>query len=233
MAKLPFRRILCIEPHPDDMLVLSAGTAARLCREGGEAFVLTLTTGGAAAATKEEDEKMRDTRRKESEAADAVLGIRKGNRTMLPFPTRGLAAHGQAAYEEILKCIRTVKPDIVISNPVDRRHLDHNFLGSIIEPAVQQAAEPIRVEQLGKPVVTRLWLGESCHRPLPEVDVYVDITEVLPLKLKALHTQASQDGILGADIDESVTAVGAFRGHQAGVKYAEAFREIFVYPKAL
>mgnify|MGYP000135597666 CR=1 FL=1 len=233
MAPLPFKRILCVEPHPDDMLVISAGTAARLCREGGEVFVLTLTTGGAAAASREEDEKMRLIRQQESEAADAVLGIRKGNRRMLPFPTRALSAHAQAAYEEILRSIRAVRPDVVISNPSDRRHLDHNFLGSIIEPAVQQAAEPIRVKELGEPVVTRLWLGESCHRPLSDVNVYVDISSVLDLKLKALHTQASQDGILGSDIDESVTAVAAFRGHQAGVTYAEAFREVFVYPRPL
>ena len=64
---------------------------------------------------------------------------------------------------------------------------------------------------------------------------YVDITDTIDIKIRMLECHESQmtwmrehDKI---DMAEFVTSVARFRGLQCGVRYAEGFRRLRVYPR--
>ena len=242
-VKMKYKRILIIEPHPDDMILMSGGLVARAMQEGAEVYVLTLTTGGGAASKQDKDAAMATQRTLESRIADKILGIVSGEefvhgiqtgelvkRTILGYGTRKLNDNQSVVYNDVLKEIRTIKPDLIITTQNDHKHPDHRYIAENIEEIVYQAGENIRVEELGEPVKANLWFGENPRSQLKNENLnYIDISDTLDLKLGALAAQESQIPVLGKEIFNDVRDLAKYRGMRSGAEYAEAFKEIKVY----
>lgn len=245
MSELYCKRILIIEPHPDDMILMSGGLVARARQVGIDVYVLTLTHGGGAAATQSQDAAMAAQRTLESRIADRILGIVSSEefiegiqtgelikRKILGYNTRKLCDSQSEVYNDVLREIRSYRPELVITTKRDDRHPDHKYIADNIKEILYQAGENIRAEELGPPVKADLWLGENPRSQLMDINLeYVDITATLDFKLGALAAQQSQIPILGKDIFEQAEAIARYRGMQAGTKYAEAFEETEIYIK--
>jgi LmbE family N-acetylglucosaminyl deacetylase len=105
------RRVLCIQPHPDDNEVGMGGTIAALSDAGCEVHYLTVTDGDLGnrdrAATREETAAQR---RRETEAAGKHLGVKAfhylnhGDSTL--NDVAGLSV-------EIARVIRLVRPEVI------------------------------------------------------------------------------------------------------------------------
>jgi LmbE family N-acetylglucosaminyl deacetylase len=100
-------------------------------------------------------------------------------------------------------------------------HADHKAAGELALCAVMPDA-PTRVmfreleaEGLEPFEIPNLYLLAE------EADTFVDISETLTVKLKALGAHASQ---LGPDVEERVTARAREVGERAGCEFAEGFR---------
>src|SRR5690606_2889426 len=105
---LNMRRILCVQPHPDDMEVAAGGTIARLVRSGAVVIYVTVTDGGLGSSDpRDKRQAVRERRRREQEAAARILGVAKLR--WLDFPDGGQYAEDEVR-ARILAEIRRFQP---------------------------------------------------------------------------------------------------------------------------
>lgn len=222
------KRTLVIEPHPDDFLLMCAGSARKWIKEGNEVYVVTFTNGGSVSS---DVDKAKRERSAETAEADKIIGTT--SREILNYDTRVGLGPPRQLYDDLVTRIRTIRPDLIITTQDDRRHPDHMWIARFIEPIVYQAGENIKFDW-GQPIkVPVIWLGENPRRYLPNPDIHIDITETLHDKIAALRTQTSQIPVIGEDIFYKVTEQAIKRSEKyepkCFAKYCEAFLEIPIY----
>ena len=225
------RKILCIQPHPDDCELAIGGILAKLSLKGKEIVYLTLTDG--AMGTRDlsiSPEELSEIRKKEQEKAAKVIGIKKlrwfdYKDTELPYSLE--------VRNRIISVIREEKPDIVLAPdpwlPYEV-HPDHRNAGLLALEAVFFAPFPyINRGDLEK--------GLAPHE-VPLVGLYYtsrpnyieNVTDVFDIKLKALREHRSQFESNWYQWELFVRAVGMFYGKRVGVTYGEGIK---VLPKLL
>jgi len=213
-----WRRILIFGAHPDDEIIGVGGTISRLSRIGKEVYVVTFTSGDTGYSRPEDKGIISETRIKESQASDRVLGIRE--RVILGRPTQGIV-NDRETYQECVRLIRRYRPDAIFTHWNRDKHRDHRAVSEITEEAWWKAQENVLAD-MGTP-----WRAEELY--FYEVNelftfpsLLVDISETLDVKLKAMETQGSQMDVL-PNIMEYIRALAQVRGYLRGSRYAEAF----------
>jgi LmbE family N-acetylglucosaminyl deacetylase len=223
-----FASALVLFAHPDDAEFMCGGTVARWTREGTEVHYVVVTDGSAGSnepgATREG---LRPTREAEQRAAADVLGV-----TSVTFlgELDGLLEVTPGTRRNVCREVRRLRPEVLLAPDPSRlwfgdgyiNHTDHKRAGELALTAVMPDA-PTRImfpelldEGLEPFEIQNLYLASN------EPDTYVDITETMDLKLKALAQHASQ-----LDIDEVepwVRKRAHENGEAAGCEYAEAFK---------
>jgi LmbE family N-acetylglucosaminyl deacetylase len=224
---MAFSSALVLFAHPDDAEFFCGGTVARWARGGCEVHYVCITDGSAgsneAGTTREA---MRPVREREMRAAADVLEV--ASVTFLG-ELDGFLEVTPDTRRKVTREVRRRRPDVIVAPDPSRlwsgsgyvNHTDHKAAGLLALTAVMPDA-PTRVmfqelegEGLEPFEVPNLYLA------VEEPDLFVDITETLELKLKALAAHASQ---LGPDWEERVTTRARELGERAGVEYAEGFR---------
>ena len=213
--------------HPDDAEFFCGGTVARWSREGCDVHYVCATDGSAGSnepgTTREA---MREVREREMHAAADILGV--ASVTFLG-EVDGFLAVTPDTRRKVTREVRRLRPDVLVAPDPSRlwsgngyvNHADHKAAGELALCAVMPDA-PTRVmfqelegEGLEPFEVPNLYLSAE------EADTFVDITDTLAVKLKALSAHASQ---LGPDVEERVTARARELGERAGCEFAEGFR---------
>jgi LmbE family N-acetylglucosaminyl deacetylase len=220
------RRILCVQPHPDDAEIGAGATAARLIRSGSEVVYLTVTDGGAGTedASLAPAELVR-IRRHEGEEAARLLGVEQ--MIWLDFPDGG-CLEMPAVREKIIEAVRRVRPDmLMVIDPwlPYEAHSDHRTTGLAAAEAVLLSGFPHVCPQHLKEGLTPhapqgvAFYGSS--RP----NTFIDVTATWPLKLEAIAKHKSQ---FNPESLEMLTAylTAKAREHAAGKGFelAEAFK---------
>jgi bacillithiol biosynthesis deacetylase BshB1 len=108
--------ILAIGAHPDDVELSCSATLAKEISRGKKVGVLDLTRGELGTRGTAE---IRD-----QEAADAAKILGLSMRENLEF-SDGFFVNNVAHQLEIIKVLRKYKPDLVLCNAIDDRHIDH------------------------------------------------------------------------------------------------------------
>ncbi len=201
-------RVLVIGGHPGDPEAGCGGTMARLAREGHEVTALYLTRGEAGVNGKTHEEAAR-IRSAEAVKACEILKAKWTFAGQVDAATEVNPARSA----EFTKRIAGVNPQVVFTQwPVDT-HADHRACASLTLGAWNA---------LGRKFALYFYevdLGSDtqCFRPT----VYVDVTEVEPLKREACIAHASQDpqGFYNRDH----VPMMRFRGMECGKKMAEGF----------
>jgi LmbE family N-acetylglucosaminyl deacetylase len=224
---MTFSRAMVLFAHPDDAEFFCGGTVARWSREGCDVHYVCATDGSAGSnepgTTREA---MREVREREMRAASDILGV--ASVTFLG-EVDGFLEVTPATRRKVTREIRRLRPDVLVAPDPARlwsgssyiNHADHKAAGELALCAVMPDA-PTRVmfqelegEGLEPFEVPNLYLSAE------EADTFVDITDSLAVKLKALSAHASQ---LGPDVEERVTARAREVGERAGCEFAEGFR---------
>ena len=194
-------KVLGVSSHPDDAVLGCAGAIANHVRIKDEVFLLFLTRGEEGGDPK--------VRVKEAIESAKVLGVPK---KMLRFENLSDTRLFENLRKTILAIERIVgifQPDRVYTPSDKDRHQDH------IAAAIATKAACRHVPQI--------FAYES---PSTQAEfspqVFIDISDVLSLKSKAIRLHRSQMGKVYTK-DEAVKGLARFRGLQAGVKAAEAF----------
>ena len=130
------KRVLFVQPHPDDNQIAAGGTIAWLISRGVECYELTVTDDRYAVLEyRGKENEIETLRQKEAKAAQAFLGMK--NAGFLGFADKTRADIHEIS-EKIVEVIREVKPDFVLTADPDLTnecHSDHIKVGTAVKYA--------------------------------------------------------------------------------------------------
>jgi LmbE family N-acetylglucosaminyl deacetylase len=225
--------VLGIAAHPDDLDFSASGTMAKFAASGAKVYYLILTDGSKGSsdpnASSEELVKIR-----EQEQRDAVEAIGGAGVEFLGHPD-GMLEVTMDLKREVVKAIRIIKPDIVITmdpsvlysaamgfiNHPDHRAAGQTTLDAVFPLARDHLSFPELYAEGYEPHVTPTILLANFDKH----NFHVDITDTIETKMAALAAHASQMDDVKA-IQDRMRQMAASLGAKTGSKYAEAFIRI-------
>lgn len=223
--------ILGVAAHPDDLEFGVAGTVAAYVARGAKAYYFVLTDASKGTADRSlSGHQLTEIRREEQRKAAKILGI---SEVFFADYEDGALEVTQALKRDIVRVIRQVKPDVVLTmDPtfvysMERgfiNHTDHRAAGQATLDAVYPLArdhlafpELLTDEELEPHKVKTLLLTNFNRQ-----NFFVDITATIDTKLRALAAHASQiPDMSGAEAMLRRSAAQA--GARIGAGYAEGF----------
>lgn len=118
--------ILAIGAHPDDVELGCGATIAKEIANGKKVGIIDLTRGELGTRGTAE------TRDEESKQAAKILGV--SIRTNMEFAD-GFFVNDKVHQLELIKMIRKYRPEIVLCNAIDDRHIDHGKGSKLVSDA--------------------------------------------------------------------------------------------------
>jgi LmbE family N-acetylglucosaminyl deacetylase len=227
--------VLALLAHPDDAEFLCAGTLIRLRQEHDcEVHIASMTPGdcGSAAHSPLEISRMR---REEGARAATLIGARYHcleERDLLIF-------YKEATLEKATRLVRQVRPRIVLTHSPTDYMVDHEMTSVITRAACFAAPIPnfLEARDLGLtlPGIPHLYYCDPIEGKDPlgspvAPGFHIDIASAMDTKTAMLACHASQRAWLlkHHGMDQYVLAMRAWgeeRGREAGVAFAEGFRQ--------
>lgn len=182
-------RVLAIGIHPDDVEICCGGTVALLTRRGDEVSILDLTRGESSTNGTPEQ------RAREADEAARVLGVAR--RLNAGLPDAGVFSEDPEQRRTVVRCIRAVRPHVVLVPNADDAHPDHRAGGVLTRDAIFLSnVDGYLTEEGGKRQarwrVARAFVYSGRKEVRP--DIVMDITAVHDVKLAAVRAHASQVG---------------------------------------
>ncbi len=223
---LESRKILCIQPHPDDMEIGAGGTIAMLSGKGAEITCLTVTDGSAGSRSPSDDpDQLAERRRIEAEAGASILGVNE--MIWLDFTDGGYLPL-EAVRGEITRAIRLVRPDtLMVCDPwlQYEAHSDHIRTGLAAAEAGFLSGlpnfHPADLQDNIQPHTVELIAFYYTSRP----NTLIDVTSTWSLKIEAISCHKSQFSPgQGVDYITRLTEHALKLGEKSGCKYTEAFK---------
>ncbi len=219
--------ILAIGSHPDDVELGCSGTIAKEVHRGKKVGIIDLSRGelgtrGTAI-----------TRDKEAQDAAKILGI--SIRENLEFAD-GFFENDKHHQLEVIKVIRKYKPDIVLCNAIEDRHIDHARGSQLVSDACfLSGLMKIETELEGKN--QEHWRPKHVYHFIQwkhiEPDFVVDITGFMDTKMKAVlayktqfydaNSKLPETPISSKNFTDSVDYRARDLGRIIGVEHAEGF----------
>lgn len=225
--------VLGVAAHPDDLDFGAGGSMAAFAAQGAAVYYLILTDGSKGSSDRDMTaERLRDIRRDEERAAAKILGAKEV--FFCDFPD-GLLENTPEVKREIVKVIRQIKPDTVITlDPTEVysaaagliNHPDHRAAGQ----ATLDAIYPLARDHMAFPELVANGLEPHAVQTAllirfaqEQAHFAIDITAFFDKKMQAMAVHKSQFAD-HAQLDAWV------RGHatQAGKQHGYAFAESFV-----
>ena len=228
---------MVIVAHPDDAELGAAGTIATWVRDGWNAYYVICTDasgGGPDDATDvgpEARRKVSETRKSEQRAAGAVLGLK--DVFFLDYPD-GLLQPTIELRRDLVRLLRRYRPSRVICPSPERSwtpayflgryHADHLAAGVAALAAIYPMAQnPWDFPELLKEGLLPHKISEVYIMGAPVVNHFVDISDVIDIKIEALLRHESQ--FIGRT--EQLENMIRTRSAELGTKYGVAFAEEF------
>jgi LmbE family N-acetylglucosaminyl deacetylase len=225
-------RVLSIHAHPDDQEFTVGGTLAKWARAGSRIVTVCITSGGAGSNEHTPPDMTRETlvpiREEEQRVACRVLGI---SEVVFLGYEDGLLEPSLALRRDLTRVIRRHRPDAVVcGDPTVRfygsiymNHPDHRAAADAALDAVFPSAETrlifpeLLAEGLEPHKVQSVFIHGS-----DEPDTFIDIAEVLGIKLAALKEHRTQMGTW--DPTDMITGWAEMQGAPRKLKAAESYR---------
>lgn len=188
------KRVLFVQPHPDDNQIGAGGTIAWLRSLGVEVYELTVTDDRYAVPEyKGKENEIQTLRQKEALAAQQMLGMK--NAGFLGFADKTDATEREISLK-IVEVIREIKPDYVITaDPLlaSECHSDHIKIGNAVKFAAMDALCDFYPEFKDGKLRDDAWRVKGVgFYYTDKPNTLVDITEFEELKMKAVKCHVSQ-----------------------------------------
>jgi LmbE family N-acetylglucosaminyl deacetylase len=226
------QRAMSIHAHPDDQEFSIGGTLAKWAKQGCEIISVVITSGdsGSNDPSKNADYKpvLAELREKEQLAANAVLGIQET--IFLRYPDGELEATIQLR-KELTRLIRKLKPDTVLTGNPEGWFYGDEYLNHPDHRAAAEAACTAVFPSAGSRLIFAdlLPAGYEPHEVkrlyihgTEKSDTWVDITETLDVKIKALQQHVSQVPV--EEVGKWMTEWAAEDAKDKDMKYAESYK---------
>jgi len=219
--------ILAFGAHPDDVELGCGGTVAKEISKGKKVGIIDLTRGelGTRGSV--------DLRNQESKLASNILGLVL--RQNLNFKD-GFFQNNELNQIEIIKVIRKYRPEIVLCNAEDDRHIDHPKAAELVSSACfLSGLRKIETIDNGKNQLE--WRPKNVYHYIQwknsSPDFLVDISGFISIKLEAIKAYSSQfydpnsnepeTPISTKNFIDNVINRSADLGRLIGVEHAEGF----------
>ncbi len=219
--------ILAIGAHPDDVELSCSGTIAKEVDNGKQVGILDLTRGELGTRGTPE---IRD---QEAKNAAEILGV--VTRENLKFRD-GFFINDEKHQLEIIKILRKYRPEIILCNAIDDRHIDHGKGSKLVSDACFLSGLR-KIETTYNGTLQEAWRPKHVYHYIQwkniTPDFVVDISGYMDKKIKSVEAYESQ--FYDADSKEPSTPISsknfldsiAYRaadlGRIIGVKHAEGF----------
>ncbi|MDH7446790.1 bacillithiol biosynthesis deacetylase BshB1 [Aquimarina sp. 2201CG14-23] len=219
--------ILAIGAHPDDVELSCSGTLAKEIDNGKKVGILDLTRGELGTRGTPE---IRD---QEAKNAASILGV--SIRENLGFRD-GFFINNEEHQLAVIKIIRKYKPEIVLCNAVDDRHIDHGKGSKLVSDACFLSGLR-KIETSYNDVSQDPWRPKKVYHYIQwkniEPDFVVDISGYMDKKMESVMAYASQfydtnnnapsTPISSKNFKDSIEYRAADLGRIIGVDYAEGY----------
>lgn len=219
--------ILAFGAHPDDVELSCGATLAKEVSLGKTVGVVDLTRGELGTRGSAE---IRDT---ESAKAAAILGL--AVRENLRFRD-GFFVNDEVHQIEVIKMLRKYRPDIVLCNAVDDRHIDHGKGSRLVSDACFLSGLR-RIETEIDGTLQEAWRPKVVYHYIQwknlVPDFVVDVTGFMDVKVDSLMAYSSQfydpnstdpvTPIATKNFKDSILYRAADLGRLIGSEYAEGF----------
>lgn len=219
--------ILAFGAHPDDVELGCSGTLAKEISLGKKIGIVDLTRGelGTRGSVV--------IRNEEARIAAEVLGITvRENLDMRD----GFFVNDEKHQLEVIKMIRKYRPEIVICNAIDDRHIDHGKGSKLVSDACFLSGLR-RIETTVDGKLQEPWRPKTVYHYIQwkniEPDFVVDISAFIKIKTAAILAYSSQFYDPNSNEPETPIATKTFLesihyrsqdlGRLVGVEYAEGF----------
>ena len=183
-------RLLVLGAHPDDAEFHAGGLVAQYCQAGHVVKLVSVTNGGAGHHQRASGELV-ELRRREAQAAGAVVGAEY---VTWDHPD-GALLPSLAVREQIIREIRAFAPDLVLTHRTNDYHPDHRAVGQAVQDASYMVTVPLVCPET--PILERdpivAYMNDHFTRPCPlRPDVIVDITNEIDVVVQMLACHESQ-----------------------------------------
>jgi LmbE family N-acetylglucosaminyl deacetylase len=212
-------RVLVLATHPDDEVLGCGGVMARHAAAGDEVHVLIMTRGVEELFAPE----LIARTRAELAASNSVIGVKTA--TFLDFPAPKLdTISGHQLADALLGELRKIRPDVLYIPHQGDLHSDHKatYWAALVAARPTGGACPSRVLCYETLSETEWGAPTSAEAFVPTV--FVNITEYIPIKLRAMACYETQ--LQAPPHPRSLKAIEAlaiYRGSAVSVAAAEAF----------
>ena len=216
---------LVVVAHPDDEALGCGATIRKLVNQGHKVAVATMANHAAARAN------ISDTLAADQTEAFKIMGVSKSYAADFPNIKMNTVPHLDLV-QFVEKCIEDFGAEAVITHHPSDVNDDHAVTSHAVQAAVRIAQRKEGLPSLKLVLFMEImssteWSFDKDNRFNPNYFVEIG-KEGLDLKLKALY---AYKGIMRPyphpRSDEAISGLAAFRGGQAGCKYAEAFECVF------
>lgn len=219
--------ILAIGAHPDDVELGCGATIAKEISLGKKVGILDLTRGELGTRGSAE------IRAKEANNGAKILGVEA--RENLDFAD-GFFVNDKKHQLEIIKILRKYKPEIVLCNAFDDRHIDHPKGSKLVSDACFLSGL-VKIETELDGIQQESWRPKHVYHYIQwknlEPDFVVDVSGFMDKKIEAVKAYSSQfydpnstepsSPISSKNFLDSVKYRAQDLGRLVGVDYAEGF----------
>jgi bacillithiol biosynthesis deacetylase BshB1 len=219
--------ILAIGAHPDDVELGCGATLAKEISNGKKAGILDLTRGELGTRGSAE------IRMEEAARAAKILGVEF--RHNLEFAD-GFFVNNAASQLEVIKILRKYRPEVVLCNAVEDRHIDHAKGSTLVSEACFLSGLK-KIETFFEGNTQKPWRPKHVYHYIQwkeiEPDFVVDVSGFLGTKLEAVFAFESQfhkpeanepeTPISSTNFRDSITYRAQNLGRLIGVSHGEGF----------
>ncbi|HET8754319.1 MAG TPA: bacillithiol biosynthesis deacetylase BshB1 [Salinimicrobium sp.] len=219
--------ILAIGAHPDDVELSCSATLAKEISKGKKVGILDLTRGELGTRGSAE---IRD---REAKNAAEILGV--AVRRNLEF-SDGFFVNNVSHQLEIIKMIRLYRPEIVLCNAIEDRHIDHGKGAQLVADSCFLSGLK-KIETIVNGNNQAAWRPKNIYHYIQwknlQPDVVVDVTGFMDKKMEAVlayesqffskNSKEPQTPISSNNFLESITYRAKDLGRLIGSEYGEGF----------
>ena len=220
--------ILAIGAHPDDVELGCGATLAKEVTNGKKVGIIDLTRGELGTRGTPE------TRDAEGINAANILGVH--TRINMNFAD-GFFINNKEHQLEIIKMIRYYKPEIVICNAIDDRHIDHGKGSQLVSDAcflsglrkIETTFEDNTIQEPWRPKAVYHYIQWKDIEP----DVAVDVTGFMDKKMESVlayktqffdpSSEEPETPISSKNFTDSITYRARNLGRLVGSEFAEGY----------
>ncbi|MCQ2471586.1 MAG: PIG-L family deacetylase [Clostridia bacterium] len=215
--------ILAIGAHPDDIAISCSGTLKKYIERGDSVSICTVTNG-CYGHTEIKPSDLAEIRIAEDKAMADSLGAKYFT---LNVDDQFVDSNDTKQVDLLVDVLREAKPDLILTHASDDYHRDHQETYRLVFRATCAASLHFWKGGNETPICP-IYLMDSFALKNFEPTEYVDITDTMDAKEKAVLAHVSQDKWMrehdGISLVDFVSDCAKVRGYQCGVKFAEGFR---------